>query len=253
MLAPQRQEKILGLLEKHGTLRTVDLAESFEVTDETIRRDLIALADTGQLMKIHGGASSLSGKPKPQSFIERSLINIDRKDAIARAALKLIKPGNTYAFDSSTTAMSLVSKLPDLNLRVISNAFSVFEQLGAKENIELISTGGQFHKKTRTFVNANLQQSVGRYHLNCALISCIGFNFKSGAGEAFEAQTTYKEFVIHQADQVVLLIDSSKFERQSDYYFASANQIHRIITDWKIDQQIARRIQETGIELTIAE
>lgn len=234
-------------------MRTVDLAETFEVTDETIRRDLLTLSESGKLTKVHGGASSLTGRPKPQSFIERSLINTDRKGLIAQKALEYITPNKTYAFDSSTTAMSLVAKLPDEDFRVVSNAFAVFEQLAHKENIELISTGGQFHKKTRTFVNGNTLQSLQRYHIHTALISCIGFNLKTGAGDAFEAQATYKGLLVEHADEVILLIDSSKFERQSDYYFASSSQINKIITDSKIDPEIAERIGKSSIELIIAE
>ena len=114
MLAPERQQQILTLLEERGTVRTIDLAEEFQVTDETIRRDLQNLAENGQLSRIHGGASSLSGRPKLQSFMERRSINVDRKRAIALAAVELIQPGRTYAFDSSTTVFELVSSLPEL-------------------------------------------------------------------------------------------------------------------------------------------
>ena len=252
MLANQRHEQILNMLERQGTVRTIDLAEAFQVTDETIRRDLNALSEDGQLVKVHGGASSFSGRPKPQSFIERSLQNPQEKDAIAREALKLIEPKKTYAFDSSTTAMSLVAKLPNDDFRVVSNAFAVFEHLAPKQDIELISTGGTFHPKTRTFVNGNTLQSLRRYHIDIAFISCIGFNYKAGAGEGFDAQATYKELLVGHADQVVLMIDSSKFGRQTDYYFASCEQVRHIITDSKVEPESAARIRDMGIELTIA-
>ena len=252
MLANQRHEQILSLLEKHGTVRTIDLAETFQVTDETVRRDLNALSEDGQLIKVHGGASSLSGRPKPQSFIERSLQNPLEKEAIAREALKMIEPKKTYAFDSSTTAMSLVAMLPDDEFRVVSNAFAVFEHLAPKQDIEIVSTGGTFHKKTRTFVNGNTLQSLRRYHVDIAFISCIGFNYKAGAGEGFEEQAIYKELLVSHADEVVLMVDSSKFGRQTDYYFASCEQVKHIITDDKIDSESAQKIRDMGIALTIA-
>ena len=252
MLVNERHEQILNLLEKHGTVRTIDLAEAFQVTDETIRRDLSALSEDGKLLKVHGGASSLSGRPKPQSFIERSLQNPQEKEAIAKEALKLVEPKKTYAFDSSTTAMSLVTILPDDELRVVSNAFAVFEHLAPKQDIELISTGGTFHKKTRTFVGGNTLQSLRRHHVDITFISCIGFNYKAGAGEGFEAQATYKELLVSHANEVVMMIDSSKFGRQADYYFASCEQIRRIITDNKIEPEAAKTIRDMGIELIIA-
>ena len=93
MLAQERHLQILQLLEEQGTVRTVDLAEQFECTDETIRRDFQILSDNNQLARVHGGASSLNGRPLLQSFTERRALNVDRKQAIAKAALELITPG----------------------------------------------------------------------------------------------------------------------------------------------------------------
>ena len=152
MLAPERHNQILSLLEEKGTVRTIDLAEEFQVTDETIRRDLQILADNQQLTRIHGGASSLSGRPKLQSYTERRGLHVENKRLIAEAALELIQPGLTYAFDSSTTAFSLVSTLPDLPYRVVTNAYAVLDHLIRMENVELVSTGGRYHPKTHTFV-----------------------------------------------------------------------------------------------------
>ena len=91
MLAQERQNHILSLIEERGTVRTIDLAEEFQVTDETIRRDLQALADNDQLTRIHGGACSRSGRPRLQSYSERSERYVEEKKAIAKAALEWIQ------------------------------------------------------------------------------------------------------------------------------------------------------------------
>ncbi len=253
MLAPERQQQILALLEERGTVRTVDLAEEFQVTDETIRRDLQVLADNDQLTRIHGGASNLSGRPNLQSFSERSTLNIESKKTIAKAAVELIQPGQTYAFDSSTTAVSLVSVLPDLPYRVVTNAFAVLEQLTGKENVEVISTGGRYHPKTRTFVGGDSINALRRHHINTAFISCIGFDMDRGASEGFEQQATFKERLVQYAEEVVLLVDSSKFNLTSEYFFAEFSDISRIITDSGIAPDLAQQIQSKGMRLTIAE
>ena len=136
MLAIERHNKILNLLDQFGTVRTVDLANNFSVTDETIRRDLQILADKEKLMRIHGGASSTSGRPTLSSFEERSSINTPHKKSIAKIALHSVQPGKTYAFDSSTTALALVYMLPNLPFRVITNALAVIQWLVNNDNIE---------------------------------------------------------------------------------------------------------------------
>lgn len=234
-------------------MRTIDLAEEFQVTDETIRRDLQVLADNQQLMRIHGGASSLSGRPKLQSFGERRSVNVDTKTAIARAAVQLIQPGRTYAFDSSTTAFALVASLPDQPFRVVTNAYAVIDHLVSMENVQLISTGGRYHPKTHTFVGGDSINALARHHIQTAFISCIGFDTARGANEGFEQQATFKERLVEIAEEVALLVDSTKFNQQSEYYFAGPEKIHRIITDNGIDPQLAAHIRELGIELTIAD
>ena len=142
MLAPERHRQILGRLEAQGVVRTIALAEALEVTDETIRRDLQTLEAEGKLTRVHGGASNQRNAFELRSFNERQNLNIHAKQAIAQAALSLIQPHQTYAFDSSTTALALVALLPNQPFRVITNAHAVMEHLKHKEAIELIATGG---------------------------------------------------------------------------------------------------------------
>ncbi len=252
MLAPERHQQILHLLEERGTLRTVDLAEQFQCTDETIRRDLQILAANNQLARVHGGASSLSGRPALQSFTQRSQLEIGRKQAIAKTALELIKPGHTYAFDSSTTALSLVSILPDQPYRIVTNAYAVMNRLIHLDNVDLISTGGRYHAKTQTFVGSDSIDTLRRHNVNTAFISCIGIECQRGVSEGFEEQATFKERLIQYAEETVLLVDSTKFNQSADYFFANLNQISRIITDNGIPAKVAKEFSTAGCELIIA-
>lgn len=253
MLAQERQQQIITLLEERGTVRTIDLAEEFQVTDETIRRDLQNLADNGQLARIHGGASSLSGRPKLQSFSERSSINVESKRAIARTAVQIIQPGQTYAFDSSTTVFELVCSLPDLPYRAVTNAYSVLDQLIGYDQIELISTGGRYHPKTQTFIGGDSYGSLRRHNINCAFVSCIGLDPKQGAAEGFEEQALFKEILSQMAEQTVLLVDSSKLNQRSEYFFANLGQLSQIITDIEADPAVVRELISAGCSVTIAE
>ena len=220
MLAPERYQQILGRLEAHGVVRTIDLAKALEVTDETIRRDLQILESEGKLTRVHGGASNQKSSFELRSFNERRDLNICSKQAIAKAALSLIQPQHTYAFDSSTTALALIALLPNQPYRVITNAHAVMEDLKNKEAIELISTGGRYHR---------------------------------GASEGFEEQASYKERLTILAEKVILLVDSSKFESRSEYFFAATQDIDHIVCDHGISIEFEQKIRSMGIRLTIAE
>lgn len=253
MLAQERQQFILSLLEDRGTVRTVDLAQEFGVTDETIRRDLQSLADVHPLKRIHGGASSLTGRPRLQSFNERQNLNVDRKTAIADKARSLILPGRTYAFDSSTTAFALVSTLPDLPYRIVTNSFAVLETVTHLQEVEIISVGGRYHPKTHTFVGGESIDALSRHNIHTAFISCVGYDPARGASESFEQQATFKTRLVQFAEHVVLLVDSSKLDARSEYFFAEPNQISEIITDSEADPNLVKKIRDLGIKLTLAD
>ncbi|MFP4165927.1 MAG: DeoR/GlpR family DNA-binding transcription regulator [Opitutales bacterium] len=253
MLAPERQQQILALLEEQGTVRTTDLAEEFQVTDETIRRDLQALAENHQVNRIHGGASSLNGKPKLVSFNERRYLHVEQKKAIARAALEWIEAEKTFIFDSSTTALELVAILPDLPFRVITNAHFAINQLINHEQVELLSTGGRYHAKTQTFNSSSTLQTLRRHNINRAFISCVGLDLKRGVSEGFEEQAAFKEALIQVAEQVILLVDSSKLNQCSEYFFAGLEQISLIITDAGADPDFLASLRQQGCEVRIAQ
>ena len=254
MLAPQRQQIILSLIEDRGTVRTIDLAEEFKVTDETIRRDLQTISETHPLVKrIHGGASSTTGRPRLQSFNERQNLNMDGKTAIAQTALQRIEPGRTYAFDSSTTAFAMVSNLPDLPYRVVTNSYSVLEHVVNMEEVELVSVGGRYHPKTHTFVGGETIDVLRRHNVHTAFVSCVGYDAKRGASEGFEQQATFKNRLVDYAENVVLLVDSSKLNQRSEYYFADPSEITEIITDAAADPHIINHIRALGHKITLAD
>ena len=253
MLAAERQQVIISLLEDRGTVRTIDLAQEFGVTDETIRRDLQALAETHAFKRIHGGASSVTGRPRLQSFNERQILNVDRKTAIADHARSLIEPGKTYAFDSSTTAFALVSALPDLPYRIVTNSFAVLEQVTHLQEVEIISVGGRYHPKTHTFVGGDTIDVLRRHNIHTAFVSCVGYDPVRGASEGFEEQATFKTRLVQFAENVVLLVDSSKLNERSEYFFAETTEITEIITDSAADPNIIKKIRQLGIKLTLAD
>lgn len=252
MLAPQRQQIIFTLIEDRGTVRTVDLVAEFGVTDETIRRDFQALSETHPVKRIHGGASSTTGRPRLQSFNERQNLNVDDKIAIAQTALKRIQPGQTYAFDSSTTAFAMVNSLPDLPYRVVTNSYSVLEHVVRMQEVELVSVGGRYHPKTHTFVGGETIEVLRRHNVHTAFVSCVGYDAKRGASEGFEQQATFKTRLVEYAENVVLLVDASKLNQRSEYYFADPSEITEIITDSAADPEIVDLIRSLGQKITIA-
>ena len=145
-----------------------------------------------------------------------------QKQAIARTALQLIHADSIYGFDSSTTALALVNELPDLAYRAITNSHRVLEHLTHYKQVELISTGGRYQSKTQTYVGGDSINTLRHHNINISFLSCVGFDLQRGASESFEQQATFKERLVEYSEKIVLLIDSSKFSQQSEYFFAQS-------------------------------
>ena len=122
MLARQRQRVILNMLETQPSLRTIELAKHFNVTDETIRRDLESLDAENKLIRTHGGALRIEKRGVDLPMQKRLQENRLQKQEIAQKAIKHIKEGETIFLDASSTVLALAEALPDIEITVITNA-----------------------------------------------------------------------------------------------------------------------------------
>jgi DeoR/GlpR family transcriptional regulator of sugar metabolism len=160
MLAIERQQRILELLRSQGSLRTTEAAEAFGVTDETIRKDFEQLEKQGEVMRIHGGVSRPLQVKSDLTFHERQSIQRDAKRAIAKLAASRIQAQETIFLDASSTALTLTEFLPDLPLTILTNALNVLTALSDRPNLELMSTGGLFDPRSRSFIGLTAEKSL---------------------------------------------------------------------------------------------
>src|SRR5690606_29055145 len=189
MLALERHRQILELLDRHGSVRTVDLADRLQVTNETIRRDLERLEAEGMLKRAHGGAIRTSAIDiRERSFDERNVENLEAKQAIAQAAVNLVEAGDSIFVDASSTALQLVLALGDLPLRLITHSLYVAEVLRHKANIELIMVGGRLDRTSRAFLGPETILALQRYRVDKAFCSGNGIEPGLGASEINEDQ-----------------------------------------------------------------
>ena len=138
MLPIERQSFIIAKLSEEESVRTMDLATTLEVTDETVRKDLESLELRGELLRIHGGAVRPNQSRVELALNERKQVNREAKTAIARLAAKQIEPNDTIFIDASSTALTLVEHLPGFHLTVLTNAHNVITALADREGIDIV-------------------------------------------------------------------------------------------------------------------
>lgn len=247
MLAIERYETIVNLVNERGSVRVAELSKICGVTEETIRRDLDRLEQQGRLRRSHGGAVSLREEQLEIPYFEREVTNIEEKKKIAAAAITYVKEGDSIILDASSTAWYMASILPNMRLTVLTNSIKVALELANKEKVEVLSTGGVLTARSLSYIGPLAERSLEHYHVSKAFISCKGINAEKGLSESNEWQARLKQKMISLSDQVFLLADYSKFKQQSFAWVASLSEVDQIITDSKTSDQALKLIDDLHV------
>ena len=234
------------MLETQPSLRTIELAKQFDVTDETIRRDLELLDADNKLIRTHGGALRIEKRLHDIPMQSRLKEHRQQKQEIARKALDFIKEGDTILLDSSSTALALADVLPDVKLTVITNTHDSVAALMEKENITLILTGGNFDRASHSFGGVMAWSALRRFPIDTFFFSCNGLDLERGASEAVEFHAEFKENALPLCTRKILLCDSSKFGARSTRFFADFDMIDQVITDSLADPLFIEKLNAKG-------
>lgn len=250
MLVAERHKKIITIVDEKGSIRVSELSQIFNVTEETIRRDLEKLETEGKLQRSHGGAVSVKQEGQVElPYFEREIRNVKEKMAVAEEAVHHVAINDRIILDASTTAWYMAKRLPDIPLTVITNSMKVIMELSTREKVTVISSGGTLMSRSLSFVGPLAMETIEPYHVNKAFISCQGIHNERGISDSNEMQSFVKKKMIEIADEVYLLADYTKFGVQALSRIAPLETIHYMITDSKTDQAYIRSLQELNIEV----
>ncbi|EDB6504962.1 L-fucose operon activator [Salmonella enterica subsp. enterica serovar Dublin] len=228
-----RQQAIVDLLINHKSLTTEALATRLNVSKETIRRDLSELQTQGKVLRNHGRAKYIhrenqdSGDP----FHIRLKSHYAHKADIAREALAWIEEGMTIALDASSTCWYLARQLPDSPIQVFTNSHPICQELGKRERITLISSGGQLERKYGCYVNPSLISQLKSLDIDLFIFSCEGID---GGGDLWDSNAInadFKSILLRRASQALLLIDKSKFNRSGEARIGHLDDVTHIVSD----------------------
>jgi DeoR family transcriptional regulator, L-fucose operon activator len=253
MLAVNRHQLILDLIEKNGSVRTIDLAQQLNVTDETIRRDLEKLEKDNLVQRTHGGAIKTQYFVKDRSFEERNIQHINEKQRIATEALKLIEPKDRIFFDASSTVLQLVRQIPNMPLVVMTNSVLVASELEKHEDIEVIFSGGTLDRQSKSYVGPAAIATLRRFRIDKVFFSGNGIDGLRGISEINEAQAYIKEMVIPRSGSVIYLADPSKLGINSTYFFARCEELDTLVTCKEANHPLLNKLEEEGVEIRFAE
>jgi len=230
MLTSHRKQAILAALKRDGQVVAKTLSEAFEVSEDTIRRDLRELAAEGLLQRVHGGA--LPSSPAVGDFVQRQQISTDAKSAIARKAASLISAGQVVIFDGGTTCVQLARHLPaTLQATVVTHSPSVAVALVDHPGIEVVMIGGRLFKHSIVNVGAAAIEAIGHIRADTYFMGVTGVHPTEGLSTADLEEAYVKRALVARAAEVVVLASAEKLNAASPYVIAQATAATTLIVD----------------------
>jgi DeoR/GlpR family transcriptional regulator of sugar metabolism len=249
----ERRFRLLNILREQPGIRVPDLARLLSVSEGTIRNDLNALADSGQLMRVWGGGVPVAEKSgRSPAYTARTRMNQSAKQAIARQAARLVSDGDSVLLDASTTVFQLAGFLQERhNLTVVTNGIEVGRELAHNPSNTVMLLGGILRPDGTAITTPSSEHFLKDLHIKIAFVSSSGFSLEAGLTEVDFHETQFKRAMIASAGQLVALIDSSKFGRVDLTPCARIEQVCHIFTDDQLSVDWIEKLNVAGIAFTI--
>lgn len=253
MYARERRRRILELLEASGRVTVTELAVDFDITTETVRRDLDQLAAERLLVRVHGGAVPPSTAEVEPDLEARRTTNVAAKRRIARAAASLLPadPRAAVMLDAGTTVGELIPHLSGRRGPVITHAPAIAQGALVHTDLEVHVLPGRVRPTTQAAVGAGTVEAVGLLHPELVVLGCNGFD-PSGFTTPDPDEAAVKSAMARCAARRVVLADSSKAGTRHLVTFATTAGINALVTDDGLPAELAAELEEAGIEVLTA-
>ena len=255
MYAEERQQAMAQAIGQEGRLSVAQLAESFDVTTETVRRDLSSLERIGLVRRVHGGAVPASSLSVIESGLgERDQANTGAKDAIAAAAVQqLPPPGSVVILDAGSTTGRLAAVLPrEHRLTVVTHAVPIAARLAGLPHIELHLLPGRVRPTTHAAVGADTVAALHDVRADLAFLATNGLSADFGLTTPDRDEAATKRAITAAARRTVVLADSSKIGVETSQRFATVSDVDVLVTDNGITDDARRALEKAGLEVVVA-
>lgn len=254
MIKKIRIENIQKYIQKQQSASLDELTKEFNVSKNTIRRDVAEILEDTGFKKVYGGITfdSKATTSALESFDQRKIRNKQAKMMIASKAASLINDGDTLFIDSGTTTVEMVDFMKDLDVTVITNNLNFIVRALPYKNIHLISLGGILSRKTNSFGQLIQQDILNTYNINKAFMASTGISLTHGVTNALPVETTLKSALVQNSSESILLVDADKFDRQGLMTYAQIEDLDYLITNMSPPSSYQEYMQQNNVKLFTA-
>lgn len=248
-----RHQQIIELVKKHGYVSTEELVERFNVSPQTIRRDLNELADANKIRRYHGGAT-IPLSSENTSYTTRKSQNFSEKDLIAEELVKYIPDGATLFIDIGTTPEAVARALNKNHkqLRIVTNNMNVASILLANPEFKVILAGGEVRSRDGGIIGEATLDFIKQFRLDFGILGISGIDFDGSLLDFDYHEVRVKQAIIDNSRSIFLAVDHSKFGRNAMVKLGNISQVHSVFTDQRPPEEICTILQESKVMLGVA-
>jgi DeoR/GlpR family transcriptional regulator of sugar metabolism len=251
MLASQRKDYLLQVLQSQGQIVAKDVSHELQLSEDTIRRDLRELAAAGRLQRVHGGA--LPASPAVVDFAGRQQIASDAKVTIGRAAAKLIRRGQVVILDGGTTTLQIARHLPhDLRATIVTHSPTIAVALVEHPAIEVILLGGRLFKHSVVTVGAAAVEAVARIRADLYFMGVTGIHPQAGLSTGDLEESHMKRALLASAAETHVLASAEKIGTASPYVICPLADIDGMVAGADISKKTLAEYRKLGLSIVQA-
>ena len=249
-----RHQKIIDILNEKKDVTVQYLSAELNISAVTIRKDLRMLENKKLLYRNHGGATLSKPFVNDSHVNVKEFINAKEKSAIGKEAARIINDDQYIIIASGTTVLAFARQInPSNRITIVTSALNVAIELVNKDNVEVLQLGGYIRKSSNSAIGHYSELILKETACSKLFLSVDGIDLDYGLSSSNALEAHLNQQMIESSEEVIVLVDSSKFGKRSFGRICGLDNVDHIITDKSISKEIADRIIDLGIKLTIAE
>ncbi|HTQ37736.1 MAG TPA: DeoR/GlpR family DNA-binding transcription regulator [Pirellulales bacterium] len=251
VVVDERRNRLLELIRQRGFASLSELVEALEVSESTVRRDLDFLEEGGSAKRTHGGVFYTGSSPQLPHFEERQPAQWELKKAIARRAADLIELDDTLLLDGGTTTYEVARLLVGKSLHVVTNSLPVANLLASSSATDLVLLGGYVYPRSGVTLGPYANDQLAQLNVRKTVLSVAGVNERGFYNSNLLLVETERA-MMHAADRVIVVADSTKFGRQSLAHLCPLNAVQTLVVDQRLSPKWRERMTAAGVEVLVA-
>ncbi|MGC8744831.1 MAG: DeoR/GlpR family DNA-binding transcription regulator [Verrucomicrobiia bacterium] len=251
MQAEERQHRIEEYLQQVEFASLEELAQHVGASISTIRRDLTALEQKGSVKRTHGGARLVNLRSEEYVFSARDTHQLLEKEAIGRACVQLIQPGQSVILDVGTTVYHVARHIETMPLQIITNSLPVANLFASSIRVELVVSGGVVYPRLGALVGPQAVEAFSKIHADVAIMGAGGITIE-GITNSHGLMIDIQRAMINAASKVIFCLDHTKFGRKSLLPLCGLDVPDIIVTDSNAPQDLVQELKARQIEVIVA-